>query len=188
MIPNIELLTQEITDITYSGRTYKIVFYRDKLTNGRSYIKLEYETTSQNNDDTVTSQNSSVLGDAILGLMVLGTNSPNAETSIELDRISGYTDDLDAVIQAIYLILNTERYKHIIYSWDYGVELVDLFGKPMPYVMSELPRRIKEALIQDNRISDVIDFEFEPKRNKLFTTFVVITNLGNVNVELEVTV
>ena len=104
------------------------------------------------------------------------------------DRISGYIDDLDSVIQAIYLILSTERYQHIIYSWDYGVELVDLIGKPMPYVMSELPRRIEDALTQDDRIESVVDFQFEVERNKLHTTFTVVTNLGNISTEMEVEV
>ena len=104
----------------------------------------------------------------------------------ENDRISGYTDEVDALIQTIYLILSTERYKYNIYSWDYGVELVDLFGKPMPYVMAELPRRIKEALTQDDRIDDVTDFEFEVNKNKLHTTFTVVTNLGNISTEMEV--
>ena len=115
-------------------------------------------------------------------------HDPYADATKAVDRISGYVDDLDSVKQAVYLILNTERYQFPIYSWDYGVELVDLFGKPMPYVMSELPRRIKEALIQDNRIEDVVDFEFETNGNKLHTTFTVVTTLGNLNTELEVTI
>ena len=103
-------------------------------------------------------------------------------------RISGYVDDLESIKQAIYLILSTERYAFIIYSWDYGVELIDLIGKPMPYVMSEIPRRIKDALIQDNRIDDVVDFEFERHGKKLHTTFTVVTNIGNISTELEVEV
>lgn len=110
------------------------------------------------------------------------------DPSKAVDRINGYVDDLESVKQAIYLILGTERYQFNIYSWDYGVELVDLFGKPMPYVMSELPRRIKEALIQDNRIKDVTNFEFETNGKKLHTTFTVSTDFGNINTELEVTV
>ena len=103
-------------------------------------------------------------------------------------RINGYVDDLESIKQAIYLILNTERYAFIIYSWDYGVEIIDLIGKPMPYVMSELPRRIKDALIQDNRVNDVVDFEFVKRGNKLHTTFTVVTNVGNIPTELEVEV
>ena len=49
------------------------------------------------------------------------------------NRIVGYTDDLSAVMQAVRLILSSERYEHIIYSWDYGIETLDLYGKPMNY-------------------------------------------------------
>lgn len=132
MIPNIDILTTEITEIEYANRTYKI--------------------------------------------------------EIKADRINGYTDDVDALIQAIYLILSTERYKHIIYSWDYGVELVDLIGQPMPYVMAEIPRRITEALTQDNRIDDVVDFEFEHKGKRLHTTFTVVSNSNTFSVDWEVEV
>lgn len=106
--------------------------------------------------------------------------------AVENNRIDGYIDDLEAIKQTVYLILSSERYKHIIYSWDYGVELLDLIGKPMPYVMSELPRRIKDALTQDDRIVDVTSFEFEKSKNKLHTTFTVITNIGNISTKLEV--
>lgn len=109
-------------------------------------------------------------------------------TEPEEDRIKGYTDDLEAIQQAIYLILNTERYEYPIYSWDYGVELVDLIGKPMPYVMSELPRRVKDALIQDDRIADVKDFTFDINKKKLHTTFVVVTNRGDITTDLEVNI
>lgn len=155
MIPNIPILEQEIDEITYKDRSYKIVFHNDvKKKNGVVNLAMTYT------EDELESK----------------------------DRISGYVDGIDAVIQAIYLILSTERYKFIIYSWDYGVELVDLFGKPMPYVMAELPRRIKEALTQDNRIEDVVDFEFEVNKSKLHTTFTVVTNLGDISVEMEVAV
>ena len=118
------------------------------------------------------------------------TTYPNRtyKVNIEKSRINGYTDDLDAVVQSIYFILSTERYKYIIYSWDYGVELFNLIGKPMPYVMAELPRRITEALIQDNRIKDVVDFEFTRKGKTLHVTFTVVTTLGNLSSTLEVEV
>ena len=115
---------------------------------------------------------------------------PNRTYNINVpaDRIDGYADDLEAIKQAIYLILSTERYQYIIYSWDYGVELFDLIGQPMPYVISELPRRITEALTMDDRIDDVIDFTFEKQGKRLHTTFTVVTNLGNIPTALEVEV
>ena len=40
--------------------------------------------------------------------------------------VQGYTDGQDAMRQAIYKILSTERYQYAMYSWNYGVELLDL--------------------------------------------------------------
>ena len=125
---------------------------------------------------------------AILSEEITKQNYPNRTYRVASDRIDGYVDDLDSIKQAIYLILSTERYKSLIYSWDYGVELNGLIGKPMPYVLEELPRRIKEALIQDNRISDVTDFEFEQHGKKLHAKFTVKTNIGNISTDLEVEV
>lgn len=102
------------------------------------------------------------------------------------ERINGYTDELEAITQAVYLILQTERYMFPIYSWDYGVELVDLIGQPISYVLSEIPRRITEALTMDNRIEDVKDFEFEINKKKVHTTFTVVTVSGVIPITLEV--
>ena len=109
--------------------------------------------------------------------------------NVDADRIQGYTDELDAVIQSIYLILNTERYQYIIYSWDYGVELLTLYGKPMPYVMVELERRIKEALLRcDDRVTEVTNFVFEKTGKKLHVTFDVKTIYGTIQTEKELAV
>jgi len=58
--------------------------------------------------------------------------------NIDRETITGYIDEKEAMIQAIYLILNIERYDYLIYSWNYGIELKDLFGQPTFYVMAEL--------------------------------------------------
>lgn len=99
------------------------------------------------------------------------------------DRINGKTDEQEAMKQAIYKILNTERYSYSIYSWNYGIELKDLFGKPKNFCKSELKRRIKEALMQDERILDVNAFSFEDKkRRELAVTFTANTIYGDVNI------
>lgn len=97
--------------------------------------------------------------------------------------INGIVDGLEAVKQTVYMILNTERYQYIIYSWNYGVELTDLFGQPTSYVCPELERRITEALIQDDRIESVDSFEFVVSKGKVTVSFVVHTNLGDILVE-----
>ncbi len=73
--------------------------------------------------------------------------SVNYKMNIKQDIINGTVDELEAMKQVIYKILNTERYQYIIYSWNYGIELMDLFGMPVIYVIPELERRITEALI-----------------------------------------
>ena len=99
---------------------------------------------------------------------------------------AGYVDGIEALIQTMFIILSTERYKFPIYSFDFGVELVDLFGKPIPFAMAELPRRVTEALTQDNRIYGCTDFYFEPNRTTLFMRFTVKTIYGNVGAEMRV--
>ena len=69
------------------------------------------------------------------------------------ERVQGYTDGLEAIKQAVYKILNTERYSYIIYSWNYGIELKDLFGQAMSYVCPELERRVTEAPTQDTPLT-----------------------------------
>lgn len=110
--------------------------------------------------------------------------SKNYKMYIENDFIKGTCDKLDAMLQVIYKILNTERYLYPIYSWAYGIELRDLFGEPVSYVCAELERRITEALIQDDRIEEVSDFKFDiSKKHEVVCAFVVHTIFGDVETE-----
>ena len=54
--------------------------------------------------------------------------SKNYKLHIEQNTIKGTCDGLEAMKQVVYKILSTERYQHIIYSWNYGIELLDLYG------------------------------------------------------------
>lgn len=101
--------------------------------------------------------------------------------------IRGYSDNLEAMEQAVFKILQTERYQSLIYSGDYGVELADLFGQPLSYVQPELERRISEALLQDDRILTVGDFEFSSvSKGSLLVTFKVKTVFGDFTAERSV--
>ena len=95
--------------------------------------------------------------------------------------LSGTCDGKTAVMQSIYLTLFTDRYKWLIHDWDYGHELASLFGMPLTYVIPEIERLVKEALIQDDRIDDVFNFHFEQGNDRvsLFVSFDVKTNIDN---------
>ncbi|WP_307745983.1 DUF2634 domain-containing protein [uncultured Phascolarctobacterium sp.] len=110
--------------------------------------------------------------------------SLNYKMNIDDEIIINKCDELEAMKQVIYKILNTERYQYLIYSWNYGIELADLFGEPVFYVVPELERRITEALLQDDRIESVTDFEFDTsKRGTVACTFTVNTIFGEVEAE-----
>lgn len=116
------------------------------------------------------------------------TTMPNKNYKMDISNVEilGYVENFSAMEQVIYKILNTERYQYIIYSWNYGIELKDLFGKPTTYVIAELERRIKEALVQDDRINNVTNFVFEViDKTIVFATFTVITIFGGIDIEKE---
>ena len=120
----------------------------------------------------------------------------NPEESIETsrtykiagDRIQGYTDNLQALKQAIYKVLNTERYEYPIYSFNYGIELENLLGKDTVYAQIELKRRIRECLLGDDRISEVDNFKLEANGDEIKCTFDVHSIFGNLTASREVNI
>lgn len=105
---------------------------------------------------------------------------------IERACLRGMTDNRDAVAQAVFLMLSVERYRYPIYSRNYGVELEALIGQPKDYVMTEAKRRITEALLQDNRITEVGEWRFELAQSSVTATFIVRTIYGEIEVKKEV--
>lgn len=116
--------------------------------------------------------------------------SKTYKLNIENNTISGgYVYEKEAIKQTIYCILNTERYDYLIYSWNYGVEIKNLIGEHLTYVIPELERVIEEALLQDDRIEEVNNFNFEiVSKNELLVTFEVVTIEGIIDVEKVVSV
>ena len=104
------------------------------------------------------------------------------------NRIQGYTDNLQALQQAIYKVLNTERYEYPIYSFSYGIELENLLGKDPVYVQIELKRRIRECLLRDDRITEVDNFKFEVNGDEIKCTFDVHSIFGNFTASREVNI
>lgn len=110
--------------------------------------------------------------------------SKTYKLNVESNTISGgYIDTIEAIKQTIYCILNTERFEHLIYSWNYGSEIKNLIGEDMTYVIPELQRIITEALLQDDRIDEVSDFDFEVYKNKVLAKFKVKTIEGIIEAE-----
>lgn len=121
--------------------------------------------------------------DFTVAVQPTGTFRLNPETQ----TLTGRTDGIQALEQAIFLILSTERYRWLIHSWNYGVELHSLIGKDIEYCIPEVERRIREALLQDDRIQGVENFSFDlPAKGKLHAAFTVETVYGGIRAEKEV--
>lgn len=99
-------------------------------------------------------------------------------------RCHGMVDGLKAMEQAIFKVLNTVRFEHLIYSDDYGFE--PIIGQDRLFVEIDLPRRIEEALLQDERITAVEDIEMDFVDNKVLVHFTAETLYGDVKVLREV--
>lgn len=112
--------------------------------------------------------------------------SKNYNLIMDKNRCVGFVDELEAMKQAIFLMLSVERYDHIIYTWNFGAEFKDLFGKPVTYVASEVKRRIQEALLQDDRINEVDSFVVTTKKNKVHVQYTAHTIYGDITAEKEV--
>lgn len=102
------------------------------------------------------------------------------------DKLSGYVDDLEALEQAIYKVLSTERYEYPIYSFSYGIELENLIGKDPDYVKIEIKRRIEECLLEDERIEEVNNFKFTQDGDLLKCSFNVQSIYGGISITKEV--
>lgn len=99
-------------------------------------------------------------------------------------RVAGMIDGLDAVRQAVYKILQTDRFRYEIYSFDYGHELGAAIGANPAFVRSEVSRIIQEALLQDDRITDIQNMQVAIEGDSLTARFTVVSDAGSFEQEV----
>lgn len=113
--------------------------------------------------------------------------APSKTFRVHDSRIEGTIDGLDAVRQSIELILTTERFLWPIFSPDYGAELEGLIGERRPaYVEADIERRITDALLEDDRITEVRDFALTFSGESARVSLAVVTTFGETAVERSV--
>ena len=105
------------------------------------------------------------------------------------NQIAGFVDDIDAIAQTVYHILNTERYAYPIYDDNYGVELKQYIGKNFSFVEATIENTLKAALTHDDRIIDINITGLERINNdSLNVGFEIITNIGRAETEFLINV
>ena len=116
--------------------------------------------------------------------LIADTSGNIVHTIKDTSTLAGTVDGINAVKQACFCILATEQDIHKIYDSNYGLQTFDLIGKDYSYIASELKRRIREALMQDDRINDVRDFVIEKvKKDGIHLSFVVESQYGDISID-----
>ena len=129
-----------------------------------------------------------MIPEASIDVTLTASDTPELSRTYRIsdNKIQGIIDGADAMRQAVHKLLNTQRYEYPIYSFSYGIDLESLIGQDKLYVQMELMRRIKECLLQDERITNVVNFNFTVNGDSILCTFDVISIFGRTNVMKEV--
>ena len=101
-------------------------------------------------------------------------------------RIRGRADGLEAVRQAVDIILNIQRFRWQIFLPSSGMDWKGLIGQDPGYVVAELQRRLWDALRMDDRILGLEDFQYQMTGDTLTVSFTVKSVFGSLNKAMEV--
>ena len=104
----------------------------------------------------------------------------------ETQRVEGTVTGLQAVRQAVEVILNVERFRWQIYRPYSGMQWDGLIGQDPGYVAAELQRRITEALTMDNRVRGISGFSYSVSGDSLTAQLTVNTVYGDTQTTVEV--
>ena len=102
------------------------------------------------------------------------------------NRIVGEVDGLEAVRQAVEIILNVERFRWQIYSPNSGMQWDGLIGQDPGHVASEVQRRMLDALSVDDRVRGISNFEYSMDGSTMTCSVTVNTVYGETQTTVEV--
>lgn len=112
------------------------------------------------------------------------TEPPSRTWRLDLQKnhVVQEIDELEAVVQAAYMALQTQRYTYPVFSWQYGSELQTLIGAEPDYALSEAKRMIADTLLPDTRIKEVRNFLMQD--GILYFTLDTIFGISTVSAEV----
>lgn len=95
----------------------------------------------------------------------------------------GIVEGIEALKIWITKALKTERYKFLIYSWQFGNESHSLIGMKVSraFLKTELKRYIEECLMIHEDINGIKDLSVLQNKDILTINFTVLTKYGEVN-------
>lgn len=98
-------------------------------------------------------------------------------------------EELEAIKIKVYKALITQRYRYLIYSWDYGSEFEQLVGQKYSkeFTNAEALRFTQDTLkayIDKGWITAIKDFETSFSGDDLSISFIIITPYGEANINV----
>ena len=86
----------------------------------------------------------------------------------------------------VYKALNTERFRYLAYSWQYGIELRPFIGKVMGVQQrySEIKRVIVECLMVNPYIKSIDTIDIQHEGDTVNISIMMTTIYGEVNVDV----
>ena len=94
-------------------------------------------------------------------------------------------EGLEAIKVWIWLCMHTERFRHAIYSADYGTSLEQYIGHMLSeeYINTDCESEISDALLINEYIESIEDFEAVRNSDSLNISFRVVTKFGSLEVD-----
>jgi len=125
-------------------------------------------------------------GASVTNASIREVQQPSLTWQFDFDKgkIAGKIDGLDAIKQAVFKVLQTDRFWYDIYSFNYGHELTRLLGNSPEFVQSEATRMLSEALLQDDRIQAVQSVTVNISGDQMTLKFTVVTQYGSFEQEV----
>lgn len=116
-------------------------------------------------------------------------NTTKTSNTYKMNRealvIKSLINNKEAIAQAVYKILMTEKDTYIIYDSNYGIKFKDLYGKDTTYVVSILKLRIEDALKNDDRIRGIKNFSAVANKHNISVEFTVESVFGDIEIEYD---
>lgn len=102
-------------------------------------------------------------------------------------RIIGMVDGMDAAAQAIFKVLQTRRFAHLIYDDQYGCDIFNKIGNlnlTPAYLDTDIPVMIEDAFLNEEMILGISDIEYEIlDGDSVNISFAVSTIFGDADFE-----
>ena len=94
-------------------------------------------------------------------------------------------EGLEAIKVWIWLCVHTERFRHAIYSADYGTSLEQYIGHVLSdeYINTDCESEISDALLINEYVESIEDFEAIKDGEHLRVSFRVVTKFGSIEVD-----